>query len=1263
MKYLKTVLILSLSLFSLSAHAYFVSSGDGASEAVIGCEITETDNGLDLSVKIPGISVDEVVKEGAAYQQISVNGCGLSGDAGGPDLPFKGLFVEVPVGLDIRIVEISRETIPVAGNFKVFPRQLPWIESSSEPQPFTIDEAAYQREGWVPLETVRIDDDAMIRGRRVLFLAINPVQYNPVEQSIRVISHLEFRVEYHGESDPQTIQNQQRLESPVFERQASRLLANYESADQTRRAGGSRDGAEYLIITHDDFVSELSSLLEWKILKGYSTRMVTHSEIGGTSSSHIMSYLQNAYDTWDPAPTFVLLVGDVNKLSSVTVSPDAYGNSFPSDHPYSCLDGPDYLPDIFLGRLSVQTTNDCQTVVNKILAYDRNPEIANWYNNALIAAYFQDYDDHNCRADRWFFETGCHVMDYLDLEQNMGIMTAMCTDASGCSTYRFRLDSYPHRPTHPDVVPEEYIALITSASQATSNITTAFNAGVGIVQHRDHGEETGWGDPYFQNSHVNALSNGNRTPVVFSINCLTGAFDYGSDCFAESLQKKSGGGAVGVVAASRVSYSGYNDLLCHGTYTGFFPDYDTSHTGSPYANSYGVAEAMIFGKYYMYLYEGPSEYTEYSFRLFHWFGDPEMMIRTESPQTPGIDLPAAIPDGTNAIVIPITDEDARVALSQEGSLLGVGISESGQVSITLDQPVQGGMDVTVTVSGYNLAPLETLVPSTAPSCGVVQFLAQGYNCDSSVDLRIMDNDLNLNPGVVETVVIHVSSGSDPAGIDLLCTETAPDLGIFDGTFQTYSSGGAGDLMVSHGDTITAFYPDADCEGAPVEVEASVSVDCQDPVISNVAITDVGLNSAIITWTTSEPSYSGLTYGPTSPPDQHVSIEVLTTDHEITLENLDPCTLIFCVIEAEDLHGNITLDDNGGAYYPFTTLMQIILMEANMDVAPGWTEESQWAWGHPTGQGGEYGSPDPTNGFTGGYVCGYNLSGDYPNDMNSTEYLTTSAVNCSIASSVRLSFQCWLGVETNLYDHAQIDVSGNNGSSWQTIWSNGSTSLEGGSWERWEFDISAIAAGQSLVKVRWGMGATDGGWQYCGWNLDDVVIDFITSCSGETPTPMPTYTPTSVPTYTPTSTPTLIPTATPTSTPTSTPPAPTATPTEIPETGMILILDDRELTAGDVFDLRMVLNNPDAGALHCEAYVVLDVFGSYFCWPSWSNIDVKLDCKSYNVDPQSAVNEDILQFTWPSGIGAAGPLYFLGVLCEFDTYNLIGDVQMLEWRYL
>lgn len=63
-----------------------------------------------------------------------------------------------------------------------------------------------------------------------------------------------------------------------------------------------------------------------------------------------------------------------------------------------------------------------------------------------------------------------------------------------------------------------------------------------------------------------------------------------------------------------------------------------------------------------------------------------------------------------------------------------------------------------------------------------------------------------------------------------------------------------------------------------------------------------------------------------------------------------------------------------------------------------------------------------------------------------------------------------------------------------------------------FDISAQAAGYSQVKLRWGMGPTDGSWQFCGWNIDDVLVSYTLPCTQATPTPLPTATPT--PTETP-----------------------------------------------------------------------------------------------------------------------------------------------------
>lgn len=164
----------------------------------------------------------------------------------------------------------------------------------------------------------------------------------------------------------------------------------------------------------------------------------------------------------------------------------------------------------------------------------------------------------------------------------------------------------------------------------------------------------------------------------------------------------------------------------------------------------------------------------------------------------------------------------------------------------------------------------------------------------------------------------------------------------------------------------------------------------------------------------------------------------------------------------------------------------ILCSANMDIDPGWTGQGQWAFGQPTGQGGDHGNPDPTSGYTGTNVYGYNLNGAYPNNMWSTRYLTTTAINCVGYDSVSLEFMNWLGVERSSYDHASLQVS-NNGSTWTTLWSNPDTSRDGGSWSSECYDISSVAANQATVYIRWGMGTTDSSWTYCGWNIDDVLI--------------------------------------------------------------------------------------------------------------------------------------------------------------------------------
>ena len=141
---------------------------------------------------------------------------------------------------------------------------------------------------------------------------------------------------------------------------------------------------------------------------------------------------------------------------------------------------------------------------------------------------------------------------------------------------------------------------------------------------------------------------------------------------------------------------------------------------------------------------------------------------------------------------------------------------------------------------------------------------------------------------------------------------------------------------------------------------------------------------------------------------------------------------------------------------------------SLDTNPGWSVEGQWAWGQPTGGGGEWGHTDPWSGHTGTNVFGYNLNGDYANSM--PEYnLTTGALDFTGYSMVRLRFWRWLNVEEPAYDHAYVRIS-RDGVVWPTVWANHGE-ITDSSWTAVTIDISDIAD-EHQVYLRWTMGTTD-----------------------------------------------------------------------------------------------------------------------------------------------------------------------------------------------
>ena len=154
-----------------------------------------------------------------------------------------------------------------------------------------------------------------------------------------------------------------------------------------------------------------------------------------------------------------------------------------------------------------------------------------------------------------------------------------------------------------------------------------------------------------------------------------------------------------------------------------------------------------------------------------------------------------------------------------------------------------------------------------------------------------------------------------------------------------------------------------------------------------------------------------------------------------------------------------------------------------DVDPGWTATGMWAFGSPTGGGSHNG--DPVGGATGANVYGYNLAGDYPNNM-AVETLTTTAIDLSSSVNTVVEFQRWLGIESSSYDHATFEIS-TDGLAWSPLWTHSGASIDENAWSLQSFDISAVADGQAAVQLRWTMGTTDGSVTYPGWNVDDVRV--------------------------------------------------------------------------------------------------------------------------------------------------------------------------------
>ncbi|MDP8201457.1 MAG: C25 family cysteine peptidase [Candidatus Tenebribacter burtonii] len=425
--------------------------------------------------------------------------------------------------------------------------------------------------------------------------------------------------------------------------------------------------SKMLIITHDSLLVNLQYLTDWKNQKGIETQVVTKEDIGNTSDQ-IKAYIQNVYNTSEDPPDYILITGDVDDLFQI---PSFYivssgGDSNVTDHPYTLLDGDDYFPEMIIGRLSFDSLIEFQTIIAKILSYEKEPfmDSTHWFENATLVA-------GNYSSSPPLPSTPVKVTKWLrDKMYNYGYN---------------EIDEIYYPPNNP----------------GTSLITASINEGVGVVTYRGWGDANGWHFPYYHIDNLENLDNYRMLPIMTSIVCNTGDFANTNvdPCFGEAWLRlgtpgNPRGGVIFIGPSDLHTSTNLNNSIFSGLWYGVLNE-----------NNLAFGSAVLRGKYELYdnfpLDREPGGDVEFYFNVYNILGDPSLSIWTTVPQEISCTLPLEVNVGTNFIEIDLNGmEGAIVTAIKDDEFSSTAIVENGSALIYLESLTAGEILLTITKPNY-----------------------------------------------------------------------------------------------------------------------------------------------------------------------------------------------------------------------------------------------------------------------------------------------------------------------------------------------------------------------------------------------------------------------------------------------------------------------------------------------------------------------------------------------------------------------------------
>lgn len=330
-------------------------------------------------------------------------------------------------------------------------------------------------------------------------------------------------------------------------------------ADNPSDLATASSGADYLMISHADFLAAAAPLQVQKTAQGFNTVLIDVQDIydefgyGITDVNAIREFIAYAYEHSGSA--YVLLIGDghfdprdnegfgrTSFIPPYLAKIDPRIGEAAADNRYVSVAGEDSLPDLMLGRLSVNTTAEAQAIISKIINYETNPPDGEWKQQILAVTDFPD--------------PGAH---YPLISESL-------------------LQAYfPSEPFHADKVYWKWN--YTDPAEARAAIQGAFNDGIFLVNYIGHAYYSAWtGDDLFTTSDIGNLQPQNKLPVILPMTCLDGYFvapnpySSGWESMGEVITRTEGKGAVASWSPTGWGSVNGHDFLDRGFFKAVYQD-------------------------------------------------------------------------------------------------------------------------------------------------------------------------------------------------------------------------------------------------------------------------------------------------------------------------------------------------------------------------------------------------------------------------------------------------------------------------------------------------------------------------------------------------------------------------------------------------------------------------------------------------------------------------------------------------------------------